>query len=402
MKRTLFLLLLLLLAVGSFAEKKPKKRIKYWHIDPMLTIADTIPFDTVHINFQEQNLIERHSIANLYNANYGSPIQSKIYSKIENDNDFLFQNAYKPYLLDIDNAKFYDSTFPYTNLTYLTGGKQGQKEEQIKFAFTAGPSEKFNIGLDLDYIHSIGQYNLQAAKRFAGDLFGRYSGKHYSAYAYVATNKHSNHENGGLTNLSLLTNKNVDVKPKDMPIFMHGYSSFTKNLLYYNQAYTIGFNREIKVNKDSVRTEYVPVTKFGHTLKLEEMKKRYFEPNIVRNYYKNTYDTIHKSFNDTAALRSMTNLLSVSLAEEFNKWLKFGMTGYVENEVQQFIYQKDTILHRTVKSNTRIGGALTKSRGRLLKYRFLGDIYLVGYKLGEFRLMGNAEGNFHIGKEPFS
>ncbi len=403
MRKTTLLILLLLLTIGIFSQKKePTKRIKAWHMSPMLMIADTIPFDTLHINYQAENLVEQHSIANLYNGNYGSPIQSKIYSQITNNQNFLFANGYKPYILDIDNAKFYDTTFPYTNLTYLTGGKQGRKEEQIKFMFTASSSQKMNIGFDLDYIHSIGQYNNQAVKRFGGDIFGRYSGKHYSAYALLATNKHSNHENGGLSDLSLLTNKNAEVKSQDMPFFIRGYSSYIKNLLFLNQAYTIGFNKKIKINEDSTRIDYIPVTKFSHTLKLEEMKKRYFEPVLDRNFYKATYDTIHKACNDTAALRSVTNTLSVSLSEEFNKWMRFGMTGYIENEIQQFIYKEDTLINKTIKSNTRIGGALTKTKGSLLKYRFLGDIYLIGYKLGEFRLIGNAKGNFKIAKEPIS
>ncbi len=402
MKKIIIPILLLITTLGFAENKKPKKHIKSWHIDETLAIADTVPMDTLHLNYQSQNIIEKYSIANLYNANYGSPILSKIFEKQKFNSDFFFENSYKPYILDISKAKFYDATFPYTNLTYLTGGKSGQKEEQITFQFTAGPSEKINIGLDLDYLHSVGQYNNQAARRFAGDIFGRYQGKHYSANGFLSLNNHNNHENGGLADLSILTNKNVDVKSKDMPISMAGYSVFKKKQFFFNQSYTIGFEKEVKVNKDSTVWEYTPVTKFGHSLKLEDMQKRYYEPSLVKNFYPNTYDTIAKSCNDTASLRSMSNVFSVSLAEEFNKWMKFGITGYVENEIQQFGYLVDTNFVRTTKSNTRVGGALTKSQGSLLRYRILGDIYLIGYKIGEFRLKANADGNFKLFKEPIS
>nr|MBP8904853.1 hypothetical protein [Paludibacteraceae bacterium] len=98
-------------------------------------------------------------------------------------------------------------------------------------------------------------------------------------------------------------------------------------------------------------------------------------------------------------VRTLTNLVSINLAEEFNRLMRFGLTGYVENEVQQFTFFKDSLLQKTTKSNIRVGGILAKSQGTNLRYSILGDIYLIGYKLGEFRLEGKAEGSFKIGKE---
>lgn len=400
MKRSIVIILLIVgMASLHVQGNKPKRFIKSWHIDEQFAVADTVPMDTVHLNYHDQNVIERHSIANSYNANYGSPIQSKIYMKRPQGTDFMFEDAYKPYLMDVPAALFYDATFPYTNLTYLMGGPVANREEQVKFLFTASPSKKANFGTTLDYIHSKGRYNNQAAQRFSGSLFGRYSGKHYSAYGLAAVNNHKNHENGGISELSVLTDPNIELKHKDMPTFMHGYSAFRKNTFFYNHNYSIGFNREIKVDEDSTTYEYVPVTRFGHMIKFEEMRKRYYEPTLERKFYELTYDSINTT-NDTAAVRTLTNLVSINLAEEFNKWMHFGVTGYAENEVQQFTYKPDTIVMHDTKTNTRVGGVLSKTQGKNFRYSVLGDIYLIGYKLGEFRLEGKAFGSFKIGKEP--
>ena len=374
------------------------KFVKAWHIDEQFAIPDTVPLDTARLNFQENNIIERFSADNSYNANYGSPIQSKLYMKRPQGTDFIFEDAYKPYLMDVPAALFYDANFPYTNLTYLTGGPAVSKEEQVKFLYTGSPSKKTNFGLNLDFLSSKGRYANQAAKRFSGSIFGRYSGKHYSAYGLAAVNNHYNHENGGLSNLELLNNPNVDVQTKDMPTFIRGYSAFRKNTFFYNHNYSIGINREVKVTEDSTAYEYIPVTRFGHMIKFEEMKKRYYEPTLERKFYENTFDSINNT-NDTAAVRTLTNLVSINLAEEFNRLMRFGLTGYVENEVQQFTFFKDSLLQKTTKSNIRVGGILAKSQGTNLGYSILGDIYLIGYRLGEFRLEGKAEGSFKIGKE---
>lgn len=403
MKRFFLTFIVIISVFALAAQTQPKKRfVRAWHIDEQLATADTIPVDTAHINFHDNNIVEKLSIANSYSGNYGSPIQSKIYMKRPQGTDFMFEDAYKPYLMDVPAATFYDASFPFTNLTYLTGGPVGRKEEQVKFLFTASPSKKMNFGTNLDYLYSVGQFDKQAAQRFSGSLFGRYSGKHYSAYALAALNNHMNHENGGLSTLEMLDNPNIDVQTKDMPVNMHGYSVFRKNTFFYNHSYAIGINREVKVDEDSVRFEFVPVTRFGHSIKYEEMKKRYYEPNLVRGFYENTYDSLKTFANDTAAVRTLTNLVSINLAEEFNKWLKFGLTGYVENEIQQFAYMPDTLVQHAMKSNTRIGGMLSKTQGQNFRYTFLGDIYLIGYKLGEFRLEGKASGNFKIGKEIIS
>lgn len=399
MKRYILIASIILCAWSLMAQQKPAKRfVKSWHIDELFATPDTVPIDTAKLNFQDQNLVERLSIANSYNGNYGSPIQSMIYSKRPQGTDFMFEDSYKPYLMDVPEALYYDATFPYTNLTYLVGGPIANREEQVKFLFTASPSKKANFGTTLDYLHSTGRYANQAVKRFSGSLFGRYNGKHYSAYGLAAINNHFNHESGGLSNLDLLTNPDVEVKHRDMPTFMHGYSVFRKNTFYYNHNYSIGFNRETVVNEDSIAYEYVPVTRFGHMIKYEEMKKRYYEPSLVRDFYEATYDTIHTT-NDTAAVRTLTNLISVNLAEEFNRWMKFGITGYVENEVQQFTLFKDSALRRETKSNTKVGGVLSKTQGTSFLYSILGDIYLIGYKLGEFRLEGNVEGKFKLWNE---
>ena len=401
MKRYILLISLSAGILVAFSQQKPAKRfIKSWHIDEMLAVADTVPPDTLHLNYQDQNVVERYSIVNSYSGNYGAPIQPMIYMKRPQGSDFVFESPYKPYLMDVPVALFYDATFPYTNLTYLTGGPVANREEQIKFLFTASPSKKANFGTNLDYIYSKGRYGngRQAAQRFSGSLFGRYSGKHYSAYGLAALNNHYNHEHGGLSDLTALTDPNMELKHNDMPVYMHGYSVFKKNTFFYNHSYSIGFNRENKVSEDSVTYEYVPVTRFGHTIKFEEMKKRYYEPRLERRFYENTYDSVNTT-NDTAAVRTLTNLFSINLAEEFNRLMKFGLTGYVENEIQQFTFFKDSLLQRALKSNTRVGGVLSKTQGTNLRYSVLGDIYLVGYKLGEFRLEGRAEGNFKVWKE---
>lgn len=376
----------------------PPRHLKVWHISDLLATPDTISIDTIYLNFPDKNLIDNFSIANSYDGNLGSAIQSKLYFKRRQGSDFMCDDAYSPYIYDLENTAFYDVKFPFSNLMYRTGGKTSRKEDQIKFTFAASPSKKTGFGTVFDYYHSVGSYKNQAARRFAGSVFGRYEGKHYSAYGVAAVNNLQNHENGGLTDPNIVNNE-LGSNPKDWSTNLADFASFKKNSIFYNHKYSVGFNREVKITADSTSFEYIPVSHFGHTLKYEEMFKRYYEPSVDTIFYDNTYYKKKGISHDTTFLRTLSNTFFVNLDERFNKWMKFGITGYIQNEVQQFGYLKDTTLNRMLKSNTRVGGVLSKNEGVNFRYSVLGDIYLVGYKAGEFRLEGKATGNFNIGSE---
>ena len=262
----------------------------------------------------------------------------------------------------------------------------------------AGPD---NFGTTLDYIYARGEYNNQAVKRFAGTLFGTYKGKRYSATGLIATNSLSNYENGGITESTYLTNPPYGYdEAQNFPIRLKDdvQSTYKHFQLFFNHQYSLGFERAIKNSKDTTATEFIPVTKFTHTLKLNDMRKRYFENTVETAFYKNTYLPTLQT-NDTAALQSLTNRFAISLAEEFNKYMKFGLTAYAENEVERFTYAQDTLVFNQLESNTKIGAILSKELGQKFKYRFLGEIDLIGYKAGDFNLETQLSSSFRLWKD---
>jgi len=394
---------LFLVIVASVLAQTPGYRfVKTWHIADRFAVADSIPVDTVHLNYQNDNPIDRFSIANSYNGNLGSPIQSKIYSDRPENTDFIFSTAYYPYMMNVQHATFYNTKTPFSNLNYTTGGTNQRAQDNIKFLFTGNANKKLNIGTTLDYLSSIGEYKNQAVTRFAGSLFGSYDGKHYSAKALLATNSMKNHENGGIQNVADISNGlTTAVIPTNFNDQDNVQSNFNQSIIYYNHQYSIGFERAVRINKDSVRMDYVPVTRFAHTFKFENVSKRYYENSVEKSFYTNTYGSgIHTR--DTAALQTIKNNFSVSMAEEFNKWMKFGLTAFLENEVQQYAFMKDTLLNHSLKSSTKVGGILSKQQGQRFRYNVLGELAFLGYKAGDFLLEGNVGGYFKLWKDSIS
>lgn len=400
--------------------------VKTWKIVDKFGRIDSIPADTAHLNFQNHNPMDRFSIANAYNGNLGSPIQSKIYFDRPLVNEFIFADAYYPYMTQVESATFYNTKSPFSSLKYLTGGTSYRKQEQIAFLFTANANKKLNFGTTLDYIYAVGEYNKQAAKRFSGSLFGSYDGKHYSAKGLIATNSHTNQENGGITNDSYLhaSGGKVGNATKDIPVNMSSDAQSTYKLfeIYFDQQYSLGFERLKKGAKDSTQTEFVPVTKFGHSLRIDDMRKRYYESTPDTGFYKNTYYPVMEKA-DTAGMQVMTNRFSISLAEEFNKWMRFGLTAYIENEIERFNYRERSLVENTdvlatgrlignrkvydladvmkydLKSSTRLGGILSKELGQKFTYSIQGEITPIGYKAGDMLLSADFKSAFKLWRD---
>ena len=381
-------------------KKQAKNAIHTWRIVDRFATADSVPVDTAHLNFQNDNHIDQFSIANAYRGNLGSPLQPKLFFDRPQQHEFIFADAYYPYIKQIESATFFNTTTPFSSLYYLTGGTNYYEDEQIRFLFTANVNKKLNFGTTLDYIYARGEYKNLASKRFAGSLFGTYDGEQYKATAHFSTNNHSNFENGGIED-TMYINGAISYPASTIPVNINGYANFKHNQLFYNHQYNIGIVRPVQVNPDSIRYDYVPVTIFGHTVQLDDMRKRYYESEVEKDFYEHTYLT-GPSTNDTASYFLLTNRLSVSMAEEFNKWMKFGLTAYVENEYFKYGYLVDTILTHTKHSNTRIGGVLSKNQGDLLRYNVTGELTFVGPNAGDILLNGDLSSYFSLWKQKIS
>jgi hypothetical protein len=397
-KKIVFCLLFFVFGVTVFAQVPPNYRyVKTWHISDPFAVADSIPVDTAHLNFQNDNPIDRFSIANSYNGNLISPVQSKLYFDRPNNTDFIFSNAYYPYMMNVEHATFYNTKTPYSSLKYITGGTLHRDEDKFDFLFTGNVNKRLNIGTTLEYIETPGEYNNQGAKDFSGSLFGSYDGERYTANALFSTNDLSHYENGGIKNFSEISSYETSIIPTNMV----GYANYKQNVIFYNQQYSVGIERPVRISEDSVRMEYVPVTRFAHTFKLDDVRKRYYENSTQTDFYNKTY-LLGTQVNDTSALQTVSNNLSVSMEEEFNKWMQFGLKAYIENEIQRYTYFNDNLLHLQFESTTKIGGILSKQRGQRFRYNINGELNFLGYKAGDVLLQGNMGGFFKLWEDSIS
>ena len=425
------------MTVGITAnEKTVPTVIKAWQLDPWTGAADTLSgIDSSYLHLPMRDVLNDYSISNITNSNLISPVLSRIYFSRQKTTDFLFADAYTPYIITPQQVKFYHTTTPYSTIAYKKGFVTNLGQNDISFSFTGNVSRRTNLGMTIDYLNSYGRFANQEGKTTFGSIFGSYNGDKYSLQSAFTWNTLQNFENGGLQNPSDLQGL---LKPEDMPVKMQGMSGFRYLSGYINHYYSICVERERKVNyrerneegqwekKDSIKIEYVPVTTFRHIFEINDANKRYIEKSATQSILPNTYrDPV--ATRDSAACLTIKNTLAVTFEEEFNTWLKFGAMVYAMNEFQRHTFatgqtenivtltpwnnsyenslahglhrMPDTLFRAAWTNNTYIGGAIYKHQGKHIHYGFDGNVCLVGYKLGEFQVNGHLDAGFKLGKD---
>lgn len=151
-----------------------------------------------------------------------------------------------------------------------------------------------------------------------------------------------------------------------------------------------------------VKNEYVPVTSFIHTLKLDNYKRVYQAYETPADFYLNSYDLTEKYGNDSIYDRfrhtNMVNTLAISLLEGFNKWVPAGLKGFVASDLRHF-EMPDTVAFGSSSFNEHslsVGGQLIRTQGSLLHYSAMLETWVLGEDAGQLKFDASADVNFRF------
>ena len=149
-----------------------------------------------------------------------------------------------------------------------------------------------------------------------------------------------------------------------------------------------------------MKDEYVPVTSFIHTMKLDNYNRIYQAYRSPADFYANDYNAgpYHNDsiYDKTSHLR-MQNTFAISLLEGFNKWAKAGLKAFVTSDFRHFVLP-DTIKSTTSynEHNLSVGGQLSKAEGHTLHYNVLAETWLTGEDAGQLKIDASADLNFRL------
>ena len=427
-----------LLVVDSAALKS--KRLIAYHLTPLFGEAYVAPLDTNKLNFGNTTLVESKSLAIGYLANLGAPAQTKIFSERKEPRDFIFADAYDYYITTPENAYFYNTKIPYTNIMYTSAGGSTNKEEQLKGTMTMNFGKKINVGGDIDYIYGRGHYKDNGDKLLSYRFFGSYQTDRYEMHAYLSNFNFVNYENGGLANDSTINHPDEyfpegrpsDTKSYDVRYLASAWNRVRGKRYFLTQRYNLGFTRELEETDEegNPKEVFVPVSSIIHTIDYEDNRRRFIShSNLLDSAYivkdgNQSFPRIYglgATLNDQTSSWNLKNTIGLSLREGFQDWAKFGLTAFVSLEKRRFKldpriegldygeygrgpnFSVDNVdLNNLPKEkiydefSTYIGAELSKRMGSILTYNARGELCLIGSDVGEFRATGDLQTRFKL------
>ena len=98
--------------INAHAEEKAVPIIRAWQLDQWSGVADTLAtIDSSYMHFPMRDKLNDYSISNIGNSNLISPILSRIYFDRTKTVDFIFADAYTPYIITPQQVKYHNSIF---------------------------------------------------------------------------------------------------------------------------------------------------------------------------------------------------------------------------------------------------------------------------------------------------
>lgn len=425
-----------------------------WQISERFGNPYRVPVDTTFLDYHNTNLDEGEANRYSHLGNMGSPRISILYFDRKDEEIPFFMRPYSNFYFKPSDHKFTNSNIPYTNLTYYKAGNKINGEDHFKAYFSVNVNKKLAFGFNFDYLYGRGYYNHQSTAFFNGGIFGSYQGDKYQAYFMYNNFMTKMAENGGITDDRYITH------PQDMSegktsyesqnIPTHLNSAWNRNsnfYVFYNHRYNLGFTRETKVvsknaiNKsnnptkplpkittelndsidlnedfardseyiepikqegDSIVTEFIPVTSFIHTFKVERSKHRFISRNEPKDYFPNTYINIGDNFSDDInTYIGLHNTVGISLNEGFNKIAKAGLMAFASYKVNKYTLPTKDVSREAkyVEGALFLGAEMARRTGKYFNFRAIADFGLSKNYTGNFNVNGNIDLSVPIRKD---
>ena len=387
--------------------------VKMFCIDPTLATIIPVATDTAIYNFQNLHFTDGLNGEYSHLGNMGSPRISRIFFNRKSDGQFLFTDALDFFITTPAEFRFTNTKSPWSNISYYRAGNKVNGEERFKGRFGINSGKRTGIGLNVDYLYGRGLYDHQSTAYFDSSLYGYHHGDRYGINLLYSYDKLRLAENGGIADDRYVTNPEAMAqgkkayKPADMPTNLD--RTWNENLLHtalLAQDYSIGY---YKARTDSlpdtvvIHHDFIPVSKIFHTFEANIKNRRFIDYANTRNYYAHDYlpyDSI-----DATSYLHLRNSVGLTLIEGINRWMPFGASAYATYEFRQFTLP-DSIggigrdhTHTYKENNLLLGGNIRRTTGKAFLFDATAETVLAGTDLGAFRIEGNAQVNFRLGKD---
>ena len=228
-------------------------------------------------------------------------------------------HAYDMYRFSLEDTRFYRTTRPFTQLTYLLASG---KEQFVNVLHTQNIAETWNFGFQYRLISAPGFFKTQNTSHNNYRLFSNYQGKRkrYAAYLVLVGNKLKASENGGIREDKTL-DSSIHSKRFTIPVNLGGDAPFGQNVFstkvntgnlysdftfFFRQSYDIGKKDSIIINDSTNEYLFYPKLRFQHTISYNTYSYKFVDSLKAAD-----------SFNDSVTFKKWYDT-SINISNGFN------------------------------------------------------------------------------------
>jgi hypothetical protein len=342
-------------------------------------------------------------------GNFGNASRSVLFSPITNagwDHGF---HAYDIYNLTASDARFYNTTRPYSELNYVLGSRS---EQLIRLMHTQNLKPNWNMAFEYRLINSLGFFQNQNTNHNNYRFTSWFKSKNlrYQNFIVVVGNKLQSGENGGIKNDDYLSSDSIEAgydERSNIPTRLGPDQVGTRNFFSTNiptgsfytnatymmrQQYDIGQKDSIEINDTTVIPLFYPRLRLEHTIALNTYHYRFRDTyGDSTYYYKELYGITLPRNRDTFFLRDkwreLINDFSIYTfpdAKNAQQFLKLGASfqslqgtfdsGYI-NVVSNSKNYYNFFVHGEYRNRTR---------NQKWDIEAQGNFYVTGFNAGDY------------------
>lgn len=390
---------------GQTPDTLKPRILKQWSLSPDFSEEVKLPFDTVFSLFNRYRLADMYSPINASMGNYGLPTyQINFFDRISDPDKFLY-SSYYPFVFDPGKPVFMNTQIPFTEMVWTLGGPRATSEQTFRIRHSQNVNRFLNFGLIYDIVYSLGQYNYQRAEDKSFTFFSSYTGTKYKLYFATGINTFLTYENGGITSKDEIEQENT----RDVPVKLGGLnkaSNLVKNRnILLVQRYTFGGSPG--ENPDTLAVQkhgFLGLSgTFSHIFTFETNSKIYSDKSPSSGFYDTvlisqsaTYDSIHGGI--------LKNTLRFDFTTDETRSFRLGGGAGLRNENYNFytIVPAPYLMYpgksEWVQNNNVLLGRLYNNIGEKFSWKAYGELYLSGYRAGDFNLHGAISKSFDLKK----
>ena len=387
--------------------KKPRI-LKEYNLSADYSEEVNTPVDTIFSLFNRFRIADKYSPVNASLGNYGLPFyQISFFDRITDPDKFLY-TYYYPFMHLPSNAIFMNTQIPFTELNWSFAGPRETSEQTFRVRHSQNVNRFFNFGFIFDIIYSLGQYNYQRSEDKDFTFFSSYTGAKYKLYFSAGINNINSYENGGILDETQLNKSSTLEIHTKLGGADKALSALKNRNLLLIQRFTISSNPVLK--SDTIphkRSGFFGLSgTFSHIFVIESNKRSYKDAYPLSLFYDTAKINISRRVtNDSLFSRSIKNTIRFDFATDTSRKFRLGGGIGLRNELvrySQIVPTHILPLNDTTSSeiavwhrgNNALVGSLYNNIGDKFRWIVTGELFLTGYRAGDFNLDGIISKSF--------